>query len=590
MADVNKKWRYLTTKYWEYTGTDFRYPEEDFRYLETGRGLFDGKEDFGIVISGGGTRSATAGFGQLRGLRQAGILQRAKYLSCNSGGSWVSVPFTFYQGDDDEFFSPYLPPDAITEESLKVIPDKSFLKSVTKAGVLFRGWSLLPYSGDESLSKMLGRIFLKRLRIPFKRVIFSLNRDSRDAILEANPRQLGNKDFVLAKEDRPYLIVNGTLHNRRYADIIAAVKKGKLPQIFAASPDSAFHIEMTPLYAGVKVHHPNEGDNGQDIGGGYVEPMAFDGVLRSIDDQAKKAEVRLGAKWLPGIVNRWQRNSRMFTLADMMAISGSALSPADEIADLPGVKRAIRYLGKPLPLKVALSLYGPLLNGMPEINHWSIRDAIDGRNVKTNEYNMGDGGQTDNIGLIPLLARGVKKAIVFINTPTKLKEKDRRIIADAQVARYFGLDKEHEGVDPRYQVLEDEEKYKELVSELFNRGDGAPIFESTYQVKQNNYFGVSGNYEIDIMWVYLERCMKWEEDLPANISALIGEKIRVEDPDVVEMYEHNLYEHFPNYWTFLENFPRVIDLEEEQANLLANYTTWVIDHYQDRINAFLSSN
>ncbi|MDQ6977970.1 MAG: hypothetical protein Q9M75_07645, partial [Ghiorsea sp.] len=38
------------------------------------------------------------------------------------------------------------------------------------------------------------------------------------------------------------------------------------------------------------------------------------------------------------------------------------------------------------------------------------------------------------------------------------------------------------------------------------------------------------------------------------------------------------FKHFPNYWTFFENLStlRAIDLNNKQANLLSNYTTWII--------------
>src|SRR5262245_43778507 len=51
--------------------------------------------DLGIAFSGGGTRSASATVGQLRGLEQNGWLARVRYMTAVSGGSWAAVPYTY---------------------------------------------------------------------------------------------------------------------------------------------------------------------------------------------------------------------------------------------------------------------------------------------------------------------------------------------------------------------------------------------------------------------------------------------------------------------------------------------------------------
>src|SRR6188472_2466948 len=53
------------------------------------------KFDVGIAFSGGGTRSASATVGQLRGLEQNGWLAQVRYMTAVSGGSWAAVPYTY---------------------------------------------------------------------------------------------------------------------------------------------------------------------------------------------------------------------------------------------------------------------------------------------------------------------------------------------------------------------------------------------------------------------------------------------------------------------------------------------------------------
>src|SRR3954465_4153525 len=71
-------------KYWRVPanafegGTAESFPETPF--------LRD-RSDVGVAFSGGGTRSATATTGQLRGLAANGWLDKVKYISAVSGGA-----------------------------------------------------------------------------------------------------------------------------------------------------------------------------------------------------------------------------------------------------------------------------------------------------------------------------------------------------------------------------------------------------------------------------------------------------------------------------------------------------------------------
>jgi len=112
--------------------------DANFYFLEEGIAEIAAKPSIGVVISGGGTRSATAGHGQLRGLWKKGFLPKIKYLSCNSGGTWVSVPF-IYSNNDAGFFSDYYIPKECTFQNLDKIRKESFLDCVTHAGIIQQG-------------------------------------------------------------------------------------------------------------------------------------------------------------------------------------------------------------------------------------------------------------------------------------------------------------------------------------------------------------------------------------------------------------------------------------------------------------------
>src|SRR5262245_12168821 len=69
------------------------------------------RKDFGVAFSGGGTRSAAAAVGQLRGLIQNDWLDSVRYITGVSGGSWAAVPFTYSPFATSDILGGYLARD-----------------------------------------------------------------------------------------------------------------------------------------------------------------------------------------------------------------------------------------------------------------------------------------------------------------------------------------------------------------------------------------------------------------------------------------------------------------------------------------------
>ena len=78
-----------------------------------------GSTDTGICFSGGGARAMSAAMGQMRGLRELGVLGNARYMSCVSGGSWAGTIYTFVPAttDDSVLLGAYLAPEAIVSKT-----------------------------------------------------------------------------------------------------------------------------------------------------------------------------------------------------------------------------------------------------------------------------------------------------------------------------------------------------------------------------------------------------------------------------------------------------------------------------------------
>jgi hypothetical protein len=167
------------------------------------------KDTLGLALSGGGYRSAIFCYGVLKGLYEIGVLSKVDYLSAVSGGSWIAMPFAmaedlhwFFKTDDDSA-------NFMEEgfESLLWNP----LRLVEEAA-LTRG-------SDNYISDLFGRLLAKT----FLREYGDYSRF----------KPLSEPDFVKDK-DRPFLIVNGTVHFRR-------------PERFDITQEC---FEMTRLYCG----------------------------------------------------------------------------------------------------------------------------------------------------------------------------------------------------------------------------------------------------------------------------------------------------------------------------------------------------
>ena len=101
----------LQTKIWPSTADNLVFPEDTLKLRKTG-----------ICMSGGGTRAMVCAIGQLKALWDMGALDDVGYLSCVSGGSWASVPFTYYSkgaANDSELLGTIVPPEKLTIDNMR---------------------------------------------------------------------------------------------------------------------------------------------------------------------------------------------------------------------------------------------------------------------------------------------------------------------------------------------------------------------------------------------------------------------------------------------------------------------------------------
>jgi len=497
--------KYVSCKIWDATKDGFTFPEQGdpaFRMMDLGD-----RPNVGLAFSGGGTRSAAATLGQLRGLNELNLLDNVRFISCVSGGSWACTPYTYLPEDwttDETFLGQVVSPKDVTLEHLQNIDRNSFAHAISNAVIIDNLVSnAVRFAGDETFSRAVGDIFLKPFDIDSLKRFFSFDEKSVAAIVLRNrsscpSTEINEDDFYVVRPGRPYLIVGCTL------------LRPNLPW--------KIHFEVTPIYTGARVLHREAGSNKRNIGGGYIESFGMDSI--EPDDRADDdgiVRVRLGA------------SRHRFTLSDAIGTSSAA-------AQKPLVQLGVDWVG------------------MPEFNYWS---PIDANERSSREYEFGDGGILENLGIMPLLMRKVEKIVVFVNSKTRLKGGGKGQIAES-IRTVFGQTPDFltNRVFPgdRYQAL-----VQGLVEE---KTAGHPVmFKDQYRVVGNQHYGIDDGWDVEVLWVYNERVRDWETSLPVEIRRLIGS---------------GSLGNFPHYRTFFQNPPAVIDLSSEQVSMLAHLSCWNI--------------
>lgn len=586
---------FSTTKLFPVT-KNFKFPEEQIKSIAA-------KPSLGVAFSGGGTRSASATLGQLRGLKAIGLLSKVKYISCVSGGSWAATPFTYLQKkeDEDRFLGRYVDPSKIRTksktpraETIEPVDKKSLAHAISNSPMVLRclkhmGTSIVTGQDvDETFARAVGEGFLKPFGLGDPRKFYTWNKKTRDEICKRN-KHLSAKEFYTTERDRPYLIGAGTLHQ-------AALKM--------------YHMEYTPLYTGVSVLHKKKGKRGQDIGGGYIEPIGFDSRAPK-NAKSGMVNVKLGRKF------------HRFSMSDSIGSNGAA--PMIVVRLLKPIFSTISKQAKTPQAKLVAKGIELLLGSFPNFRYWPLTNV---GKTKEEKYDFGDAGVMDSFGIMPLLKRGVKNIVVFINTADDfgLFEKKKRL---KKGTRYNRKTKDKLVVDPDLLVLFGKKvkglklpKLLEKSNQVFSGSDGSfdrlinawleardegrgLVHRDTYRVKANNHYGVKA-YTANILWVYNHEIPEWSGQLSKEVSDQLpsdfpcystflsntnikdlgkrakGGLAKIKDASLDpwgslrKVLTKPVNQKKADVKRFLDNCPAIIDLTPQHVELLAHMHAWNI--------------
>jgi hypothetical protein len=498
--------------------------------------------DLGIAFSGGGTRSASATIGELRGLRANGWLSRVRYVAAVSGGSWAAVPFSFFNGSLDELLGTPAPLDPRSirskaegrlaacvvnssflvygiEELPGLLPNEigaynveaiaSAVKFARDAVNQLRGHSTSePDRANKTYARSLGQIFLDPLIPRASSSPYAWDRETAIEMAEATGGALA--DYVVQPADRPFLIVGGSL----------------VKPVGDAYP-RLVPVEYTSLYTGIRQHFGA-------LGGTYVWPWAYDRLYVA---PRSTTEVLVG----PG------PTTRVFSLADMIASSGAA-------------PQLTLLLGSGVPERLQRAA-AEAARIFPSFSNVTVNAGVP--EPPSQELPHGDGGFTDNYGLLPLLARRVRNIIVFVNSADEYNHNDGLQTYFVPVERRGG-----DG-DKTMNVVFDRSHYEELLNGFdasTSRGSGALYCARDWSVLPNALYNVQP-YKVNICWVYNYAARNWRATRPSEIQAWLDQASATHLRELKD---------FPYYGTFEENAPHLIKLSNLQVNLLADLAAWSV--------------
>ena len=510
------------------------------------------KKNVGVCFSGGGSRALSAAMGQMRGLNHLGLLDQTFFISAVSGGAWASTLYTYLPAaiTDEDFLGTvvedphqlwWLPLDHkaqptnlnyLTPNNLGNVPTRlGFLSDLSQLWNLKEKYG---YPMNELWVRFIGKVIFEPFGLsavyenpsdpatygkPTK--FYSLYEwYVKKGIIKRN-KKLTVNDFYLVERNRPFLVVNTSMF-----------KDGK--------PGSELlPVESTAVGAGIRQSFPNAGPQGQDIGGGLVEPFAFGSTNQK---KLEQREVQVDV-------------NQRFSLSDIAGLSSAAFAEIIE-SDHPE--------------------FDGLL---PKYNYWPITNLGEAKNAAV-PYNFADGGNLENTGIMAQLARNVPTIICFINCETEMKQvtgPDNKpvVVVDGQIPPLFGYapigDGNHYkkyadgGIDPKYKPFNQNRvfgyhEFDKLLTKLWEaKQSSGPVMylQKDLEVIPNPKFNVPKN-KVQVLWVYNSKIEKWWKKLDPLLRLAL-------DADFLQ------FGNFPHYDTVLQ-----LKLSAVQVNLLAQMSCWNI--------------
>ena len=389
-----------------------------------------------------------------------GWINKVRYISSVSGGSWTAIPYTFLKKcaskgavscSEEQFLEAqflgvsYSPqdvalklPNLAAKTTSEDFEHGSMLRAMADSAVtakMIKAWAHLKF--DEAFAAVIGEVYLEPFGLGKSKKgvpdsLFTWRKIDREEILKNNPH-LVDTPIHYVERDRPYLIAGSTILTKR--TLIEAENK--------------FRVEMTPLYTGVpqSIGYQTRKGGQIQLGGGFVESFIYDHVTAFVPEAGSQSTITFRHAERGRLANTSRLN---FSLSNVAAATGAA--PVEVGVSLRGLRFLVSNFGFP-------EHYAPSNQATPP----EPISTTNNDGIKEKEWSHGDGGHEDNLGLAPLLARQVDNILVFANSTVPLdKEK---------------IGKCKSGVKNARAMLPDPNKLSEDMKECIDMiGDDLPSF------------------------------------------------------------------------------------------------------------------
>lgn len=315
-------------------------------------------------------------------------------------------------------------------------------------------------------------------------------------------------------------------------------------------------LEITPVGIGARVPVDNAGH-------AYVLPP--EGFGR------EALGIKSGYLWVAG--------GRGFTLGDMHAVTSS------------------NYVHKMPVFWDAMSALGMLV---PRFN-WLNVNFTSGV-IEQHQHQVVDSGLDEYLGLMPLLARGMRKVVAFVNTDIPIIKEEMVVGLEKALPSYFGIMLDKSGVGERYRLTASDAEggcgrfclrnqvfpssyYHDLADHLWQaKQDGKPVvyLQKNLPILDNDKYGIKGGGLVDILWVYNDLPKDWFKRLNDTLQKNIAES------DEFLCASSTCQPHgyrFPHYNTMTE-----LKLSREQVNMLFHLPVWFLlnsrEEFEELFDAF----
>jgi len=499
----------------------------------------------GLAVSGGGGRSLSITLGIFRALTHLGLMADVDAISAVSGGAWASGIYMFANGSTDELLGQLTTPSALSMEVLgRTTPILG--AAMTKGiGEFTRSVAATPLGQASVLfwESYVAANILEPVGLDTRTAFLAGSVAQRDRILAANPHLQGH-DFLIPQPDRPpVLIIGGVL---------------LAPVDAQTSGNQAVSLQMSPDYTGTPFHPANAdgaylnmmigASSDIKVGGGLVETFAF-----GTDAPAQVGSAREVV--MP---------AQPFTLVKALAITSCAYGA------------------------IAAQHFG-LQNFDPTAMYWPVTQH---HTHHAHNYKLGDGGNNEDAGLLPLLQRGVRSVIWLINTDTGITHDqdlcDRQLylpdsfspkgLITDQITDKFGY-----GVNgmasflAHNHVFPSEDLGDVMCSLQTLRNAGKPaVINRTHHVLNNTWWGIAGGYDVEIVYLYNEHVSEFVQMLPKDTQ------------DSLSRGFGGGFHGYPFMMGVLQNLMQPTAYTNEQVNLLSAQSEYGIMQNQAMIREVLA--